>query len=259
MNSKFAVCVVADFKYLIKYFSYFKKNLQNEGKYDVEILIITSVLTPTFFLPSTFGSKIKILRKKKIRFSKKTNGILNNNDTNGQPNRNKYKKFQWHKLNLFDYSIKKWDYIFYLDINMKIHDDISDILRILPKNKILARADSYPEYVNDLSTQFDSSEYSFLSLSKNYDLNIKNYFQTGVLFFDTNVVDKKTKKNLIELVEKYPCTITNEQAICNLYFIFEKNLYEELIDEVNGKISYFYWLIKDKKVIISKQNRIQYK
>ena len=65
MNSKFAVCVVADFKYLIKYFSNFKKNLQNEGKYDGEILIITSVLTPTFFLPSTFGSKIKNIEKEK--------------------------------------------------------------------------------------------------------------------------------------------------------------------------------------------------
>ena len=41
-----------------------------------------------------------------------------------------------HKLNLFDLS-SKMDYIFYLDINMKIHDDIG---YIKIENKILARA-----------------------------------------------------------------------------------------------------------------------
>ena len=142
---------------------------------------------------------------------------------------------------------------------MKIHNDISGILSIKPENKILARADSYPEYKNNLSSQFDKNTESFIKLKEEYDLTINNYFQTGLLYFDTNIVNTKTKERLIKLSEEYPCTITNEQAICNLYFIFEENLYEELVAEVNDEISYFYWMLPDKKVVITKQNRIQYK
>ena len=50
MKKDLAVCVVADFKYLFKYFYVFKKNLQLNGNYFGEILIITSLLSPTFLL-----------------------------------------------------------------------------------------------------------------------------------------------------------------------------------------------------------------
>ena len=259
MEQKLAVCVVGNFKYLYKYFSKFKKDLKEKGKYLGEILVITSIWCPTLLLKSTYGNDVTILRFKKIKFSKSANKDMNTNFSNGQPNRNKKKSFQWHKINLFDTSVKKWRYIFYLDINMKIHNDISGILSIKPENKILARADSYPEYKNNLSSQFDKNTESFIKLKEKYDLTINNYFQTGLLYFDTNIVNTKTKERLIELSEEYTCTITNEQAICNLYFIFEENLYEELVAEVNDEISYFYWMLPDKKVVITKQNRIQYK
>ena len=55
---------------------------------------------------------------------------MNNLQTFNDPNRNKTKKFQWHKLHLFDEYMKNWDYIFYLDINMNIHYDINKILDI---------------------------------------------------------------------------------------------------------------------------------
>ena len=32
----------------------------------------------------------------------------------------------------------------------------------------------------------------------------------------------------------------------------QKNNYQQLIEKVDGKISYFYWLLKDQEVIISK-------
>jgi hypothetical protein len=254
-----AVSVVGDFKFLYKYFSQFKRNLTISGKFTGDIVIITSNYTPTFLLPSTYGERINIVRFKKIKFSESTNGSLNNNFTNGQPNRNKTKSFQWHKLHLFDVKLKKWKYIFYLDINMQIHHDISGLLQILPKRSIFARADSYPDYTKSLSSQFDKTSPSYRELCKKYDLNIKNYFQTGLLFYDTEIIETQTKQNLMELVDRFPCTITNEQAIFNLYFIFDKNQYSELVQTVGRKISYFYWLLPDKEVIISKQNRIQYK
>ena len=45
----------------------------------------------------------------------------------------------------------------------------------------------------------------------------------------------------------------------NLYFKFIKNLYYELPIEVDEYMTYFYWLIDSKKIIVTKQNRIKYK
>ena len=54
------------------------------------------------------------------------------------------------------------------------------------------------------------------------------------------------------LIRKYPFSITNEQGILNLYFIFEKNKFHELIEFIDDKISYFYWKLSNKEVIITK-------
>ena len=64
---------------------------------------------------------------------------------------------------------------------------------------------------------------------------------------------------MLELAKEYPISITNEQGIMNLYFKFIKNLYYELPIEVGEYMTYFYWLIDSKKIIVTKQNRIKYK
>ena len=51
-KNKLAVSVVGDFLYLYKYFARFKKSLQERGKYSGEILILTSIHSPTFLLRS---------------------------------------------------------------------------------------------------------------------------------------------------------------------------------------------------------------
>ena len=45
----------------------------------------------------------------------------------------------------------------------------------------------------------------------------------------------------------------------NLYFIFEKNVYKELPEKVDDFILYYYWLTRNKKTLITKQNREKYK
>ena len=259
LEKKLAVCVVGNFKYLYKYFSKFKKDLREKGRYFGEIIVITSIWCPTFLLKRIYGKDITVLRFKKIKFSETTNKYLNTNFSNGQPNRNKNKSFQWHKLHLFDEKLKFWDFIFYLDLKSFIHEDITQLLELKPNNAIFARSDTYPKYVNTLSSQFDNDAYSFKNLASKYDLSIKNYFQTCLLFYDTAIINHDTKKDLISLAENFPCTITNEQAICNLYFIFEKNLYKELPIEIGKNLTFYYWMLNDRKVLITKQDRIQYK
>ena len=43
-------------------------------------------------------------------------------------------------------SMKNWNYILYLDINLTIHFDINPLLKTLPKGKFFAKADGYPDY-----------------------------------------------------------------------------------------------------------------
>ncbi len=250
-SSKIAVCFVADFKYLLKNFTRIYQELREIGKYEGEILIITNLLTPTFLIKKIRRrNKIAIYRYNNIKFDKITENSLKNLDAN--PNRHIEKNFQWNKLHLFNKKIKNWDYIFYFDINMSIHHDINPILKIKPKNKLFARADGYPQYIWKLSSQFDSSHNSFIELGKNFDLERTDYFQTGVMYFDTNIVDESTFTNIVSLVKEYPLSITNEQGVLNLYFLFINNKYVELENYINGKLSYFYWKLDKSEVIITK-------
>ena len=253
MNSKenIALCVVADFKYLYKNFNRIYKQIRDTGNYSGDILVITNILLLKFFIKNLRRSNNVYLYKfKKIKFNNKSEEILAN--LKSLPNRHLTKNFQWHKLYLFNEKIKKWDYIFYLDINMTIHEDINPILKILPKNEILARADGYPNYKWKLKSQFDTTHEIFSELKKVFDLNTVDYFQTGILYFDTKIIEENTFKEIIELVNRFPISITNEQGILNLYFKYVNPKYSELVDYVDGKLSYFYWYDEVDKTIISK-------
>ena len=259
-NNKLAIAVVGDFNFLRKYLYSFVKQVRNIGKYKGEILIITSLFTPTFFFKLVLRDKnIKIYRFKKIKFSRRTNEALNNINIPGKPNRHKTKNFQWHKFHLFDEKLKKWGQIFYVDINMNIHFDIEPILKLNPENKLFARADSYPKYDIDLSSQFFNESIYYEKLVNNYDLSRKDYFQTGIMFYDTKIIKSDTKDNLIKLVEEFPLSSTNEQGIMNLHFGLDEKNYQELDINVGEYITYFYWMKKDEKIIITKQSREQYK
>ena len=99
----------------------------------------------------------------------------------------------------------------------------------------------------------------YRSLEKIYNLESLDYFQTGILYFDTSIIDESTKKDLINLAEKFPLSTTNEQGIMNLYFKDTKNLYSELVKKIDSYTSYFYWLVENEKIIITKQLKTKYK
>ena len=79
------------------------------------------------------------------------------------------------------------------------------------------------------------------------------------MFYDTKIIKKDTKDNLIKLVEKFPLSTTNEQGIMNLHFGFDIKNYQELDVNVGEYVTYYYWMKKGEKIIITKQSREQYK
>ncbi len=259
-HNEIAVCFVGNYRYLRKHYKNISNELKLVAKYHGDILLITSFFTPTFLIKSIRREKrLTIFRFRKIKFSKNASKIMSSLYTDNQPNRFLTKRFQWHKLHLFDLKIKKWKYIFYLDLNMHFHHEINEILSVKPSNILYARADAYPNYDRKLISQFDQTHDLFKNLQEEFNLNSVQYFQTGILYFDTEIIKYDTKKNLVELVEKYPISITNEQGIMNLYFSNIKNQYKELSKKTGNKITYFYWMLENKETIITKQLRTQYK
>ena len=253
-----AVCVVGNFKFLRRHLNKFILQVRENGCYEGDIVVLTSKYTPSIFLKIKNKANLKFLRFKKIDFDNTTNNILKTIDTNGQPNRHIHKRFQWHKVHLFDTKLKKWKYIFYIDINMSIHKDINPILRSKPEGLLYANRDASDQHNWKLRNQFDTNHQKFNVLAKKYDLNIDNYFQTGMLYFDTDIVNFQTKNDLLDLIKLYPISRTNEQAIMNLYFIFNKNLYRQLPKKIDNVDTYSYWKSNDN-TRITKQLVPQYK
>ncbi len=256
-----AVAIVADFRFLKRHFTRFFNNLTSNGKYKGDLLIITSRFNPTFLIKDIKKNEnIKVIRFNKIRFPKEVKRTYLSLNTGGQPNRFKTKNFQWFKINLFKPELKKWKNILYLDINLTIHHDISGIFDINPKNFMYAKADGYPNYTQPLSSQFDKTHPLYEKLNTTFDLSDLRYFQTGLMYFDTSIIQDNTIEDILKIAIKFPISITNEQGILNLFFQMRKDYtYKELPEFIDNQIIYYYWMINNKKILITKQLVEQYK
>jgi len=148
------------------------------------------------------------------------------------------KRFQWHKIHVFDNYFKKWDFILYMDTGMYIYNDINYIINEREENKMVAHSDAYPSFEWKLRGQFDTKyEEIFKDLNNAFNLDV-NYFQTGMMLFDTKIIEEDTFNNLISLANKYPISRTNEQGIIALYFAVIKGLWKPL--RINNEKFHLY-------------------
>ena len=259
-ENKKAIAIVGNFKFLLKHANTFISNLRNQGMYQGELLILTSFISPTFLIKNIKkDTNVTVVRLPKIKFDKKTKKRFLNLYTNNQPNRFKTKNFQWFKLNLFNMRLKEWNTIFYLDINLTIHKNINGLMKIDVKDSFLAKADGYPDYSRLLISQFDKTQPEIKQLGREFNINANNYFQTGLMFFDTSIIYKDMILDILKIAKEFPISITNEQGILNLYFQKRGRVYKELPEYLGNDIIYYYWMIKNKSILITKQLVEQYK
>ena len=222
-----------------KYLSKFKNTLQKlrtNGQYEGDVLLIigNDLKEQENKLKKNYNIQVKYFPD--IVFSYYFYKI---NDTIKSDGRTKTKKFQWHKLHLFNTFFKKWDYIFYIDCGMRIHRPIQPMLDSKKEGKILAHNDAYPNNISRwrLSIQFEKKHTLFKELEKKYNLEI-SYFQTGLMFFDTSIVNENTFDDLLKLANKYPICRTNEQAIIALYYTNIDNKWEQI--QIQDEEQYYY-------------------
>jgi hypothetical protein len=74
-------------------------------------------------------------------------------------------------------------------------------------------------------------------ISGRWDLE-RDYFQSTIMLFDTNIIESDTFQELCALTEKYPISGTNDQGILNLYFVCIKDKWRQI--PLGNDSTYFY-------------------
>lgn len=156
------------------------------------------------------------------------------------------KKFQYHKLHLFNTFFKQWKYIFYIDSGCTVYGSIYHILNVKKKNKFLAHSDSYPTYASTLECQFDKTQDDFSKIGQKYNFNV-DYPQTTIMLYDTDIISNNTYNELIALSEECNMCITNDQGIIGLYFICVKAQWEPIQLE-NEQYWLYDYLLRSSKL-----------
>jgi len=235
-------------------FLYTLNQLVTNGKYSGDIcLVIGDDLVDSHLLNYNIIKNNNVIIKHfpNIKFSKEFIEINNKINTDG---RNITKKFQWHKLHLFNTFFKKWNYIFYIDCGMTIFSDITPMLNEVSENTLLAHSDAYPTYKWRLYDQFCNNNEHYTKLTNTYNnLNI-DYFQTTIMMYDTKIINENTYDELLKLSYEYPISKTNEQGVMALYFTNIRPLFKQI--KIHNENTHFYDFIsrnKENKYIMTKR------
>jgi len=255
-----SICIVfvSNMAYINKFINTYNQ-LLNNGNYNGNVcLIIGNDLINTYIINNISLRFPNLIIKyfKDIIFNDYFYSI---NKYINSDNRNITKSFQWHKLYLFHTFFKQWYFILYIDCGMNIYNDIIHILNEKENMKLIAHHDGYPYFQWKLKDQFDNKSPIFNSLNNKFDLNI-DYFQTGIMLYDTNIIKDYTFNNLYKLACIFPISKTNEQGIISLYFTNVDNYFKPL-RIFNNYYNLYDYNIRDiyKKYIMTKHNSINYK
>lgn len=264
MTNTICAVFVCDKAYFSK-FQFTCHNLRNNGKYAGDILLIIGddllnhELDKNEFIIS---HNVIIKHFPDIHFNPEFYKVQQGLD---RPIHFNVKKFQYHKMHLFNTYLKQWNYILYIDCGMYIYENIEPILNTRKPNILLANRDGI-DYENGtrlekiynpddksglkLKHQFVYSHPSYDELENTFNLN-DHCFQTTIMYYDTNIIQNDTYDNLINLALKYPVARTNEQAYMSLYFTKIKSHWQQLPRHNND--IYLYDLVRcvrDKYIMV---------
>jgi hypothetical protein len=201
-------------------------DLRSKGNWQGPIVLVSI----DFDLNTNFKDFYNITEVKFPQIDKRA--LLEKIGPNGFSNSDKReltKTNQWEKLHVFDDYFKTWQRVVFLDAGLRILDDVSHLLSLDYKNKILAPMDGKISEYNWFKTQlsYDNQDY-IQSLVRQFGDSIltSNFMLNCIWIYDTSILDLCDKKQLIEAMNSYPFCKTNEMGIMNLLFHFKYHLWE---------------------------------
>ena len=217
---------------LVTDIAYFKKakktiiDLRSRGNWQGPIVLVSI----DFVLNTNFKEFYNITEVKFPQIDK--TALLEKIGPNGFSNSDKReltKTNQWEKLHVFDDYFKTWQRVIFLDAGLRILDDVSHLLCLDYKNKILAPIDGKINEYNwfEMQLSYDKPEQIDSLISTFGDTILtSNYMLNCIWIYDTSILDICDKTQLIDAMNSYPFCKTNEMGIMNLLFHFKYHLWE---------------------------------
>ena len=195
--------------------------LRCKGKWKGAIVLITI----DFELEEEFKTTYSITEKKFDVID--TSNLVRRIGPEGFSNSDKreLKLSQWEKLHVFDDYFKQWKWVVYLDAGLAI--DVTYVIGLDCTNKILSPQDGDKRF--HLQVSYDKPQYINMMCSKYGKEMLDSTSMLNCMWiYDTAILDKCNKQELIQGMNDYPCCKTNEMAIMNLFFHFKYRLWEPL-------------------------------
>jgi hypothetical protein len=216
-------------------------DLRSKGNWQGSIVLVTI----DFDLNINFKDFYNIIEVKFPIIDKRA--LLEKIGSNGFSNSDKReltKTNQWEKLHIFDDYFKAWQRVVFLDAGLRVLDDVSHLLALDYKNKILAPIDGKISQYNLFETQlsYDNLEYIKSLVSQFGDSIFTSEFMLNCIWiYDTSILDLCNKNQLIEAMNSYPFCRTNEMGIMNLLFHFKYHLWEPFPIKTSNNKYLFDW------------------
>lgn len=245
-----------------KYLSQFEKSLnqlRENGKYSDKILLVIGddLVHNNDELEEKYKITVKFFPD--IQFSENFMEHFKSLDRGNLPHFQQ-KIFQYHKFYLFhSYFKENFEKIIYIDCGMHTNSNVKKLFDLGVSKTLLADYDFrvHPKrFHKTLECQFAQNYANvFQSLKSHYDLS-QFYFQTTFMIYDTSIIQEDTFSSLVSLAEKFPISLTNDQAIIALYYTQVKPCWEQI--PIGDEEEYYYsykFTDKKKPTIMSKWNR----
>ena len=139
------------------------------------------------------------------------------------------------KSTLFNKSFfGKWNRVLWMDAKSNIHLPISEVFFDLidAKDKIMANPDAWPAFLGEWTYGKlflrKCNEPLHNELGKKIDLKSSDYYQSGLLLFDTAILTENTLHELLHAYHEYGGISSGDQMIFSYYWRWMRNLIEPL-------------------------------
>jgi hypothetical protein len=234
-------------------------DLRSKGNWEGPIVLVTI----DFDLNTNFKDFYNITEVKFPKIDKST--LLEKIGPNGFSNSDKReltKTNQWEKLHIFDDYFKRWNRVVFLDAGLRILDDVTHLLALDYKDKILAPTDGKISNYNLFESQLSKDKPELISsLVSTFGETIltSNFMLNCIWIYDTSILDLCDKSQLIEAMNSYPFCRTNEMGIMNLLFHFKYHLWEPFpVKTLNNKYLFDWCELNNEGTIWKEYCYIKY-
>jgi len=234
-----AFVLVTDIQYLYKAKTTIN-DLRTIGHWFGDIVLITI----GFQLDEQFKSEYNIIEKTFDSIDKTHLSLkIGPEGFENSDKRELYKLNQWEKLHVFDPYFLKWDRIVFLDAGLRVLDNVKYVLELDYKNKILAPING-TRPIDIFTHQLDHKDADTINLIKK-DFGDEIFNSTFMLncmwVYDTNILHKCDKTQLINAMNTYTVCRTNEMGVMNLMYHFKYHLWEKFPTLASNGKYLFEW------------------